>query len=287
MLYANCHLHSVYSDGYLSPEELIQKGKALGHKAMILTDHDTVKGSYRFLQEARLAGIKSLVGCEFSSRTAGRPFHIVGIDFDPEDRSLRAIMENGKRKQRERARLLVEFARERGEIREGLSMEAAIACFPQRDYFCVGTVVEAAVMQGLYTQEEVPALMQTLRSNPAYEQRIKDINGLVYPQGEEVVRAIVKAGGVAVAAHPGKDFACIRPLLEAGLKGVEVCHPDCSTEENAACLALCNEKGLYALGGSDHSGPLGAPEGPYALVSPLKGYATEEAFTMLWERRLG
>ena len=287
MLYGNCHLHSTYSDGYYSCEEMIQIGKKLGHKLMILTDHDTVKGSYRFMQAARLAGIQSLVGCEFSTRTAGVPFHIVGIDFDPEDKTIRAMMENGKRKQTERSRLLVEFARERGELREGLSMEAAMACYPERDYFCVGTVIDAAVKQGVYTQEEVPALREILRSNPIYEKRIKEINGLFYPQGEEVVRAIAKAGGVAVAAHPGKDFACLKPLLEAGLKGIEIRHPDCSPEQNAECLRLCEQLGLYKLGGTDHSGPLGCDVEPYCSVSPSKGYISEEEANCLWERRLG
>ena len=287
MLYANCHNHSTYSDGVLTPCEILQKGKTLGHRALLLTDHDTVRGIPAFLREARLEGIQSLVACEFSSRTVGVPFHILGIDFDPEDRRIREILENGQRKQRERSRLLLEFAYERGEVREGLSMEEAMDAFPGRDYFYTGTIVELALKKGVYTEEDVSLLREALRSNPQREARIKEINGLKYPDGEDVVRAIVKAGGVAVAAHPAKDFACIKPLLSAGLKGVEVRHPDCTPEQNAECLRLCEEMGLYRLGGTDHSGPLCGYGKPYCDVPPERGYVTEEEFTALYERKMG
>ena len=46
--YANCHLHSDISDSFLSPEAIVDIAKEIGHKALILTDHDTVKGAHRF-----------------------------------------------------------------------------------------------------------------------------------------------------------------------------------------------------------------------------------------------
>jgi predicted metal-dependent phosphoesterase TrpH len=44
MKYANCHLHSTYSDAQLTPAQLVLIGKSLGYKAQALTDHETDGG---------------------------------------------------------------------------------------------------------------------------------------------------------------------------------------------------------------------------------------------------
>ena len=41
--FANCHLHSDISDSFHSPEAIVDIAKEIGHKALILTDHDTVR----------------------------------------------------------------------------------------------------------------------------------------------------------------------------------------------------------------------------------------------------
>ena len=60
---ANFHCHTVHSDGAYTPEELVTIGKRLGHEAMILTDHDTVKGQRKchilvFFYPAVIVGIQ-------------------------------------------------------------------------------------------------------------------------------------------------------------------------------------------------------------------------------------
>ena len=53
MKYANLHLHSTYSDGVLTPEQLVHIGKSLGYRALALTDHETDGGVSRFMEVAR------------------------------------------------------------------------------------------------------------------------------------------------------------------------------------------------------------------------------------------
>ena len=289
MYFANCHNHSTYSDGEYSPEELIDIAAVNGYKALLLTDHDTVKGNYSFQKAARKKGILTLTACEFSSRTLNTPFHILGIDFDPENKRIREILERGQQKQSQRTALLLQFGKERGCVKEELTMELARKLYPDNDYLCCSHLFKAALEYGIYKEDEIQyvqknvfsASRKTVREDEA---RIKEINGLYYFEGEEIVRAIVEAGGVAVAAHPGKDIKCVKPLLEAGLKGVEIRHPDCSDEQNEECRKLCVELGLYRLGGTDHSSVLGSKRSEVPLSS---GYVTEEEFMELYERRLG
>ena len=88
MLFANCHTHSTFSDGVYSPEELVDLAVKIGHKALILTDHDTVRGTYFLSKAARKAGLLSLLGCEFTSvGPEGQNVHLVGFDFNPDNNS--------------------------------------------------------------------------------------------------------------------------------------------------------------------------------------------------------
>ena len=56
MLFANCHFHSTFADGEYHPEKLVSLAKTLGHRALILTDHDTVRGTWFLQNAARRAG---------------------------------------------------------------------------------------------------------------------------------------------------------------------------------------------------------------------------------------
>ena len=44
MKFADLHLHTYFSDGTFSPEELVGHGQRLGFAALALTDHDSVEG---------------------------------------------------------------------------------------------------------------------------------------------------------------------------------------------------------------------------------------------------
>ena len=45
MKYANLHLHSFFSDGQMTPEQLVLIGKCMGYHALALTDHCTDGGN--------------------------------------------------------------------------------------------------------------------------------------------------------------------------------------------------------------------------------------------------
>lgn len=53
MKYIDLHVHSLFSDGTCTPEELVDKASAQGLVAFALTDHDTVGGVERALAAAK------------------------------------------------------------------------------------------------------------------------------------------------------------------------------------------------------------------------------------------
>lgn len=85
----NFHLHTVYSDGQLQPEQLIEQATTLGLRGMAITDHHTVAG-YRIAQQwldgqPNSGGLPHLwTGVEITSKLLGTEVHILGYGFQPD-----------------------------------------------------------------------------------------------------------------------------------------------------------------------------------------------------------
>ncbi|MDP3278490.1 MAG: DNA polymerase III subunit alpha [Deltaproteobacteria bacterium] len=64
--FAHLHVHSQYSmlDGAIRVKDLVKRTKALGMKAVALTDHGNMHGAIDFYKQAKDAGVKPLIGCE-------------------------------------------------------------------------------------------------------------------------------------------------------------------------------------------------------------------------------
>ena len=67
-MYIELHCASGFSflEGASDPEDLLGEAANLGYEALALCDRDSVSGAPRFLQAARPAGVRALVGCEIS-----------------------------------------------------------------------------------------------------------------------------------------------------------------------------------------------------------------------------
>ena len=81
------HVHSVFSDGTLTPTQLIAESERLGLKAVALTDHNTIAGMKEFLQAAKNSSVDAVAGVEISTDYNGVELHILGLflaekDFD-------------------------------------------------------------------------------------------------------------------------------------------------------------------------------------------------------------
>ena len=66
MEFVHLHAHSHYSllDGLAKIDDLINRAKALGMKALALTDHGNLYGAIEFYKKATKAEIKPILGVE-------------------------------------------------------------------------------------------------------------------------------------------------------------------------------------------------------------------------------
>ena len=289
-MFANCHLHSTYSDGVYSPRELIALAKQVGHRAVVLTDHDTVKGIHQMEKEARRAGLLSMLGCEFIVKGLGTGFHLLGYDFDAESSAMRELIERTSSRHRERCRLLFEQGLRNGTLRAGITWQDVLNASPDNDFFYYTQVFALMEAKGIYRHEEYPQFIEDTFSPPKeLEPQIEAEIGFFTPDPEEVIHTILKADGIPVIAHPHNKQEYIDDLLKMGLRGIEVYHPSILPEERVYYDALCEEKGLYKLGGTDHASILGG----FADLFPKKdrpvdcGFIGEEDFMKLYTRALG
>ncbi|MGY1754982.1 PHP domain-containing protein [Blastococcus sp. SYSU D01042] len=257
------HAHSSVSDGTETPAELVRTARAAGLDVVALTDHDTTDG-WAEAQEARPAGLTVVPGMELSCRffPADQPpisVHLLAYLFDPLAPALSA----------ERGRLRAERLSRGERIVEALAADGHPVVWAEIVEASAGGVVgrphvaRALVRAGVV--ESVDAAFATLlhHRSPYYVAKADtDVR-----QGIALVRA---AGGVPVFAHGlatkrGRvvDDEAIATMVEAGLLGLEVDHPDHSDAERAHLHGLAGELGLLVTGSSDYHGankttPIGA-----------------------------
>jgi predicted metal-dependent phosphoesterase TrpH len=257
------HTHSSVSDGTESPADLLASAQAAGLDAVALTDHDTTAG-WSIAEAARPHGLTVVPGMELSCRwfPDDQPpisVHLLAYLFDPTHPGFSA----------ERARLRDERL-ERGE-----RIVAALAddgypvswnrIVERSDGGVVGRphIARALVEAGVV--ESVEHAFGTLlhHRSPYYVAKIDtDVR-----EGIQLVRA---AGGVPVFAHGlatkrGRVVgdSAVAAMVEAGLLGLEVDHPDHSADERAHLRRLAADMGLIVTGSSDYHGtnkttPIGA-----------------------------
>lgn len=290
--FANTHMHSTFSDGIYTPQELIKYGKKLGHKAMILTDHSTVNGLYHFQKEARKQNILTLNGIEFAANCSFGTAHIVGIDFDCENKEIRELISSDCDYVNALTKHRLEQGVKLGTIRSGLTYAEVEQTFCKNNFLCNNQVFELMVKKEIYLRSEYADFVKAFNSVPVSSNFPKNIA----PSLNEVVSAIRSAGGVAVLAHPCDseeekymDHSCLDEIISSGIMGIEVCHPIMSKEERTHYNNVCEKYNLYKLGGIDHSGLLGGYTKvmPNHDVGPQEGYIDEENFMKLYRRKLG
>jgi predicted metal-dependent phosphoesterase TrpH len=257
------HTHSSVSDGTETPEALMTTARDAGLDVIALTDHDTTDG-WAPAEAARPAGLTVVPGMELSCRwypADDRPIsvHLLAYLFDPTDPAL----------MRERARLRTERLGRGEKIAAALAAAGYPISWERIVEASEGGVVgrphiaRALVEAGVATSvDDAFATLLHPRSPHYVAKADTDVR-----EGIALVRA---AGGVPVFAHGlatrrgrvvGDD--AIHAMVEAGLLGLEVDHPDHAPEERAHLRALADELGLIQTGSSDYHGtnkttPIGA-----------------------------
>ena len=244
------HAHSYFSDGSLSPTELVKEAVKENVAAVALTDHNTTKGLPEFLSAAADFGVVGVAGTELSTDYGDAELHIVGL-FLPES-SYAAIEERVLvlQKNKEVSNLILcENLRKGG---YDITVEEAKAS--SQTGFVNRAVIASVLMKKGYVPSVSAAFDTLLKKGGGFYDEPKRLDAL------ETVKFLKDLGAAVVLAHPflSLDEDGLREFLTKavplGLCGMETEYSTFTAEQTAKAKQIAAEFGLLESGGSDFHG---------------------------------
>ena len=247
--YANLHLHSIYSDGIATPEELCQIVKEMGYRALALTDHETIAGCARLKKAADEAGLETLIGVEISATLPdGRETHLTGYDFDPAHSRIHAYLARREDEAERMTRLWLAACQKAGLFRE-ITWNDVLSAAPEHACLCNEHIFAALMRKAGYTQKDYWAFRSDL-----FSARPADLPVSVPLSTQETIDMIREAGGVTLIAHPHELTDSLPLLWSQGLRGAEYDHPDIDDCDSRQVMQFARTHDFYLSGGTDHTG---------------------------------
>lgn len=270
---ADLHIHTLYSDGAYTPEELARRAREAGVELVSMTDHDSMEGLDEKRAAAEKYGLKFVSGWEVSAYAGARKVHVLGYNCTAGD-AYRTFTE----------------AR-----RSGALVRAQDMIGKANAYFGLDVTLEEA--EEAHLKKDTP--LHTIHVVSAYAKRLGEegiqfyhkyfsegkvaFSHLCRPAPEEAIEVIHASGGIAVLAHPGlisgepeERERLIEVLIGSGLDGIECYHSLHTERETEYYKAYAAQRGLLVTGGSDFH-----KDGGNRILGLPKFYACERLLSAL------
>ena len=275
------HLHSIFSDGVLTPTELVAEAASIGLRAIALADHDNADGIPEALAAGQKYGVEVVTAVELSVVWQElSDLHLLGYAFDHENEALQKALGEFR-----------DFRAGRSErILANINLRLAAEGRQPLDFADVkkragGTLgrphIGRALLDADYVRDMEEAFTRYLV--PCNEPK------RFFPL-QEAIKLIHDAGGCTVLAHPvfvGVSDERLSVLLDdfiaSGLDGLEAHCSGVGNDGIDRYITMARRKNLIVTGGSDFHQPIkggvvmGAGRGnlkiPYRCVEEIKAAA--------------
>lgn len=242
------HMHTTASDGAWAPGAVVREAAQRGLDVIAVTDHDTTAACAEAVRTGAEVDVQVIPALEVSSSHDDRDIHVLGYFVDPEAPGLRAHEERALGRREERMHEMLERLSHLGIQVPFEAVETAAG--PDRVALGRPHLAEALVAEGhvASVQEAFDTLIAD--GGPAFV-----ATHVLTPM--DAIRIIEEAGGLAVWAHPPAELVdtLVRPMMDAGLRGVEVYRPRNRRDLILRLEQVCRTTGLLPTGGSDWHGP--------------------------------
>lgn len=261
---ADLHIHSIYSDGEDTPEQIAAEAKAKGIELISLTDHDTVDGAEDMKKAAKKYGIECFTGIELSSFSCAE-IHILGYNVDIYKQDFIDRLSVIKNQRKTRVKKIVQKL-------QALKIDIAeqeVYSFAD-DKASVGRL---HIAKALVSKKLFNTVADAFDRMLAYGKAAYIPSDRITPK--EAINLIACAGGKSVLAHPlmidikkQNLLPLIKQLADYGLNGIEASYYAHNKFETDFLLQLAGNLKLIATGGSDYHGKL--------RLSEIYGYDLKE-----------
>ncbi|MFV0438206.1 MAG: PHP domain-containing protein [Desulfopila sp.] len=244
------HIHSTFSDGTLSPTELVALARTRGLTAISITDHDTVEGTAEAIEAGQKAKMTIVPGIEMSVVFAEVHLHLLGYYLSARDQHLLTRLKDIQDARRRRNSRIIEKL-------GALGIEISMAEVERKSP--LGQTGRPHIAQVLVDKGVVSSIDQ------AFSRFLGRRGGAYAPRkvldAAEGIALICGARGIPVLAHPmtidnslRRIPALVERLVALGLQGIEAYYPGHSARNQKQLCALAERHDLVVTGGSDYHG---------------------------------
>ncbi|MFZ2492228.1 MAG: PHP domain-containing protein [Thermoanaerobaculia bacterium] len=246
MRYADLHLHTFHSDGTRSPREVVDVALSFGIEIISITDHDNLAAYFEVKDYADERGVTLIPGIELSCIHEGQDIHILAYAFNPLEERIEERLRQFRATRERRGVAIVDKLRDLGVVISHARVEELAAGGAMGRPHVARALVEAG--HAVSVAEAFDLFLGT--GKPAYVEKERFAIG-------DAVSLIHSSGGFTSIAHPTlyRDHQTLVPrLLDTGISGIEVLHPDVDAANRERYSNLARFRGRLTTGGSDDHG---------------------------------
>lgn len=251
------HIHSIYSDGSLSPEDLVDTAINLDISAISITDHDNILSYKHAVAQADLRSketgkpvVEIIPGVEINTLWKGHEIHVLGYYMDLTSKPFLDLLAY---QQHARAQQTIKIVEKLN--KEGINIKLEDI---------TSLVIEGGSIGRPHIARSIVNMGGAKHVIEAYNKYIND-SASTYVKRKtvsphEAVEIVYEACGIPVIAHPGdvdiiEDL--VKDLINCGLRGIEAYHRKHSPAMVEYYFTMAEKYGLVVTGGSDFHGPSG------------------------------
>ena len=258
------HTHTTYSDGTLTPEELLEEAQKKKLTIISITDHNTI-GAYEELKNPNIRGkFKGMIipGIEITTTYHGETIEVLGYNFNLDMMSelLKESVLTFEEKQIQEYNLIKKQYQKIGVIFDEENIK-----FNQKKESCRVSfwkeIKRHPENNSLFLEEKSKEEASSFTRNEIYNPKslLYVDESSLFPSLEKAIAMIHESGGLAFLAHtfaysPNIANSLLDILGNYKLDGLECFYTTFTEEQSNYLVSLCKEKGLYMSGGSDFHG---------------------------------
>jgi len=265
---ADLHVHTNFSDGTFTPDEVVKQAASCGISCIAICDHDCVDGIEPAMESAKRTNLEIIPGVELTVIKKGKEIHVLGYCIAWKEKWFRDIL---SRVQGERDARLDKMLFKLKKCNIELDKEDVLNIAGGK-----GSIGRLHLARAMADKGTVPSIQA------AFDRYIGDF-GPCYVEdvgftAKEAIDVIQKAEGVSVLAHPGtlRDDSIVEEFIKDGVRGIEAYHSDHRRSATKKYEKMAKKYGILVTGGSDchghakHKVLMGGLKIPYGLVEKLK-----------------
>ncbi|MBO6016028.1 MAG: PHP domain-containing protein [Lachnospiraceae bacterium] len=252
---ADLHIHSMYSDGTMTIDQIARTAYERGVRLLAVSDHDMLDGARQLQkhvkQHEEYKDMCCIPAVEINTLDRGNNVHILGYHVDLEDVAFDAFITENRHKLDD---VSIQMIRKMERDHETISLEE----FQRFTYDRTKGGFEA--LHYLMEKGFTDSLKEGFRFFEIYDCPYSCVE---FPDVPSAIEKIHKAGGIAVLAHPGvtikereleKFWQELYRFVDMGIEGIECYYPLHTDWITKYSLQVCAREGLYITAGSDCHG---------------------------------